>query len=77
MEKRTAKGDKLPPGFCTYFSNLLSCPPSLASIERMFFSLSFVWTKLRNKPGVVKAGNLVQMHSYLRKNNDVDDDEER
>lgn len=65
MGNRTAKKNTLPTEFCQYFQHLLSCPPSSASIERIFSTFGLVWTKLRNRLGVDKATKLVQIHRFL------------
>lgn len=65
MEHRTAKKGTLPSGFCQYFKDLLSCPPSSASIERIFSTFGHVWSKLRNRLGV-EATRLVKIYRHLR-----------
>ncbi|KAB0803189.1 hypothetical protein PPYR_00159 [Photinus pyralis] len=44
--------------FCTFISNLLSCPASSAAIERVFSTFGNIWSKLRNKLSYVKAAKL-------------------
>lgn len=70
MEKKTEKSTKLPRGFCDFFSNLLSCPASSASIERFFSTFGLVWSKLRNRLGIEKAMKLVKVYRFLRSNED-------
>jgi len=70
MEKKTEKSVKLPRGFCDFFSNLLSCPASSASIERFFSAFGLVWSKLRNRLGIEKATKLVKVYRFLRSNED-------
>jgi len=67
MESRTSKLKTLPQGFCNLIHNLLSCPPSSASIERLFSTFGLIWTKLRNKMGVEKATKLVKINKFLNK----------
>ena len=75
MDHRTTKKGTLPRGFCQYFKDLLSCPPSSASIERIFSTFGHVWSKLRNRLGVEKATKLVQIYKHLRLTmNDRDDE---
>lgn len=53
--------------FCTYISNLHSCPASSAAIERVFSSFGHVWSKLRNKLKPEKVEQLVKIYRYLNK----------
>jgi len=65
MSSRTAKAARLPSDFCSYFSSLLSIPPSSASLERIFSTFGLVWTKLRNRLGHETAAKLVKVHRFL------------
>ena len=76
IERNTQKFKKLPDGFCTYFAQLLSCPPSSASIERVFSTFGNIWTKLRNRLGAEKAGKLVKIQRFLKKNIKESENEE-
>ena len=69
MENRTVKANNLPSGFCNFFANLLTCPSSSASIERLFSIFGLVWTKLRNRLGIEKATKLVKIHRCLNLTN--------
>ena len=75
MERKTTKSNKLPSDFCRFFGSLLSCPPSSASIERLFSTFGIVWTKLRNRLGNEKAGKLVKVHRYLRQQSSKAEDD--
>jgi len=65
MKCRTTKGGKLPLEFCSFFSALLSIPPSSASLERIFSTFGLIWNKLRNRLGHEKAAKLVKIHRFL------------
>lgn len=52
--------------FCDFFIKLHSCPPSNASIERIFSTYSFVWSKVRNRLGNDKAEKLVKIYRHYR-----------
>lgn len=65
MKFRTSKGGKLPLEFCLFFSDLLSIPPSSASLERIFSTFGLIWNKLRNRLGHEKAAKLVKVHRFL------------
>lgn len=71
MEKKTEKSSMLPHGFCKFMHNILNCPPSSSSIERVFSTFGHVWSKLRNKLGVEKASKLVKIYKFLNKNENI------
>lgn len=58
--------------FCQCAQKLLQMPASSASIERIFSNFGLIQTKLRNKPGVEKAGKLVFCYRMLRGNEDLE-----
>ncbi|XP_047128963.1 uncharacterized protein LOC124809189 isoform X2 [Hydra vulgaris] len=58
---------KLPEGFCKFISKLQTCPASSGSIERIFSSFGFIWSKVRNKLGCEKAKKLVQIYKQYQK----------
>ena len=58
--------------FSDFANNLLSCPASSASIERIFSNFAFVHTKVRNRLGIEKASNLVFCYRMLRGCNELD-----
>lgn len=66
MKKKTARKNILPAGFCEYFTSLMACPASSASIERIFSSYGLIWNKLRNRLGFDKALALVKIYHNLR-----------
>lgn len=51
---------------------LLSAPASSASIERIFSNFSYIFNKLRNRLGLVKASKLVFCYRMLRGTTEVD-----
>ena len=46
---------KLPIEFCAFISKIHNCPGSSGSIERMFSTFEFVWSKTHNRLGSDKA----------------------
>lgn len=64
-EKKIPHEKNPPPNMFKLFSDLLSCPASSASIERLFSTFGLVWSKLRNKLGVDKAHKLVKVYRFL------------
>ena len=69
---RAVKGCGVDEKFSDFANNLLSCPASSASIERIFSNFAFVHTKVRNRLGVEKASNLVFCYRMLRGCNELD-----
>lgn len=65
MKKKNDKAHVIPDDFINYTINLLNCPASSASIERIFSTYGLVWTDLRNRLGVEKAQKLVQINRFL------------
>lgn len=52
-----------------FLSKLHSCPPSSASLERVFSTFGFIWSKLRNKLGPQKVQKLVKIYRYYNHHN--------
>ena len=69
---RAVKGCGVDEKFSDFANNLLSCPASSASIERIFSNFAFVHTKVRNRLGIEKASNLVFCYRMLRGCNELD-----
>ncbi len=72
LKQKSLKSHKLPIGFVDFMINLMSCPASSASIERMFSTYGLVWSKLRNRLGPEKAFMLVKVYKILRKSDSQD-----
>lgn len=70
---RTEKRNKLPKEFCSFISNLLSCPASSAAIERIFSTFGMVWSKLRNRLGIERATKLVKVYKHFHSSDTVRD----
>lgn len=66
MKMKTSKMQTLPTDFCDFFIKLHSCPPSSASIERIFSTYGLVWNKIRNRLGAEKAEKLVKVYNFLK-----------
>ena len=66
IEPKCAKLNKLPDGFCRFFYQLHSVPASSGSIERVFSTFGYVWSKMRNRLGADKAQKLVKVFRHLR-----------
>ena len=69
---RAVKGCGVDEKFSDFANNLLSCPASSASIERIFSNFAFVHTKVHNRLGIEKASNLVFCYRMLRGCNELD-----
>ena len=52
---------------------LLSCPPSSASIERVFSNFGVIHSKMRNRLGNKKAPKLVFCYRMLRGDKEIDE----
>jgi len=59
--------------FCEFLMKLHSCPPTSASIERIFSSYGLIWSKLRNRLGAKKAENLVKIYKFFKTDAEADD----
>ena len=68
MGTKTAKQLNPQNEFCTFIVNLMNCPASSASLERMFSTFGMVWSTLRNRLGVEKAEKLVKIYRYVHSN---------
>ena len=64
--KKLSGEHKLPDGFCEYVSKLHDCPASSGSIERIFSTFGFVWSKVQNRLGSLKAQKLVKVYRFYR-----------
>lgn len=67
-----AKNSAVPSVFVDTAINLLSCPCSSASIERVFSSFGAVHSKVRNRLGNDKASKLVFCYRMLRGGKELD-----
>jgi hypothetical protein len=52
--------------FCEKLSKLYQLPPSSAGLERIFSTLGYVWTDLRNRLQPETAEKLCQCCRFLR-----------
>ena len=52
--------------FATFFVSLHSCLSSSGSIERVFSTFGFIWSKIRNSLGKDKAEKLVRIYRYFQ-----------
>lgn len=64
LREKVKKEQKLDPNFCIFFQSLHSVPTSSASIERIFSTFGFVWSKLRNRLGNEQCEKLVKIYKY-------------
>ena len=62
---------KLPNEFFVFISKLYNCPASSGSIERIFSTFGFVWSKTRNRLGSDKAQKLVQLYRHYRSSHEL------
>ena len=65
--KKLSKEKMLPDEFCQYISKIHDCPASSGSIERIFSTFGFVWSKTRNRLGSDKAQKLVKIYRHYRR----------
>lgn len=65
LKKKNAKTNRIPDEFLDFVINLLVCPASTASLERIFSTYGLIWTDLRNRLGPEKAEKLVKVNRFL------------
>ena len=58
---------KLPIEFCVFISKIYNCPGSSGSIERIFSTFGFVWSKTQNRLCSDKAQKLVKLYRHYRR----------
>lgn len=68
LKEKVQKNNKLDSDFCSFFQSLHSVPSSSASIERIFSTFGFIWSKLRNRLSSEQCEKLVKIYKYYHKN---------